>query len=566
MPDLPDALNRLEDRVEALEQRVAALECPADLRAPAAAQAAIHPEVVQRSSSESFPTISTAALSVFGKAMLGIAGAYALRALAESNSLPLLALAAVAIAYALAWLVAASRMKARGWLRSATYACTAALILAPMLWELTLRFRVLTAPATATVLGLFLISASLLGGKRGFIPGLWVSYGTAAVLALALAAATHELVCFTGVLLLMVLLAEYRTMQGDDGRVWKLAVAAADAAIWGLIYIYAGPQNARADYPSVGRVGLIAPGVILFLISGLGVIVQTVVRRKVITWFEAGQATIAFLLSLCSVIYFGPQASATVLGVLCLALSGAAYAAVLRWFDRETEKRNSLVFATWSGALFIAGSLMGVPEWLRAAWLALAAPVAVFAGVRMRRPGMELHGVVFLLIAATISGLLLNLWSMLGGAALGRLSWGEYVIAACVAICYLATANQVWRSRAAEAISIVRASLVSALTAALLVMGMVFVMAVKMNPEAHHVAFIRTLALSIVAIGLALGGSRWRRVELTRIAYGVVALLGVKLVFEDLRHGHLAFVAGAIFLFAMTLIAVPRAQRVATRI
>ena len=58
----------------------------------------------------------------------------------------------------------------------------------------------------------------------------------------------------------------------------------------------------------------------------------------------------------------------------------------------------------------------------------------------------------------------------------------------------------------------------------------------------------------------------WRRApgpgEVTRIGYAVLALLAVKLLWEDLRHGHLAFIAASFFLFAMTLIAVPRASRV----
>lgn len=561
MPDLPEALSRLEERVEALEQRVAALECPTVSHA----QVAIR-EPEQRSSGESSSSITTAALSVFGRAMLGIAGAYALRALAESGALPLPAVAAVAIAYALAWLVAASRTRKGDWLRSTTYACTAWLILAPMLWELTLTFKILTAPVTAAVLGLFVVTASALGWRRGLISGLWVSYGTAAMIALALASVSHELVPFVAVLLLMVLIAEYRAMRGSDGGVRVLAALAADLAIGGLIYIYAGPQNARADYPVVGRFELIAPGVLFFLVTGLGLIERTVVRRKEITWFETIQTTGAFLLALFGVMYFGPRASATVLGIMCLALSGVGYLAMLKWFDPEKEKRNSLVFATWSEALLVAGSLMGLPAWLRAAWLGAAAPMAVLAGARMRRTTLELHGVVLLLIAATISGLLVNVWNTLAGTRMGSLSWDAGVASICVVACYAASMADPSGRRMAQTISIVFASLASAVTAALVVMGTISSMAIRMIPEAHHLAFIRTLTLCVVAIGLALGGSWWRRVELVRIAYAVVALLGVKLVFEDLRHGHLAFVAGSIFLFAMTLIVVPRAQRVGQRV
>ena len=46
-------------------------------------------------------SVTGGAFSVLGKAMLGIAGAYLLRAVAESSLLPRTAVAAVAIAYAL---------------------------------------------------------------------------------------------------------------------------------------------------------------------------------------------------------------------------------------------------------------------------------------------------------------------------------------------------------------------------------------------------------------------------------------------------------------------------------
>ena len=61
-------------------------------------------------------------------------------------------------------------------------------------------------------------------------------------------------------------------------------------------------------------------------------------------------------------------------------------------------------------------------------------------------------------------------------------------------------------------------------------------------------------------------GARWQRMELTRISYIGLALLAVKLVLEDLRHGDLTFIAGAIFLFALTLIAVPHLARTGRKI
>jgi hypothetical protein len=40
-----------------------------------------------------------------------------------------------------------------------------------------------------------------------------------------------------------------------------------------------------------------------------------------------------------------------------------------------------------------------------------------------------------------------------------------------------------------------------------------------------------------------------------------MVLVAIKLVAEDLRHGHLAYIAASIFLVALTLIAAPRLAR-----
>jgi predicted tellurium resistance membrane protein TerC len=86
-------------------------------------------------------------------------------------------------------------------------------------------------------------------------------------------------------------------------------------------------------------------------------------------------------------------------------------------------------------------------------------------------------------------------------------------------------------------------------------------MALSVSPGPHHLAFIRTLTICVAALALAFSGAHWRRVELTRIGYATLALVAAKLVLEDMRHGHLEFIAASIFLFAVTLIAVPRIAR-----
>lgn len=86
-----------------------------------------------------------------------------------------------------------------------------------------------------------------------------------------------------------------------------------------------------------------------------------------------------------------------------------------------------------------------------------------------------------------------------------------------------------------------------------------------MTAGASQVAVIRTLIISGVALALAFSGSMWHREELVWIAYGALALVTAKLLLEDLQHGHPAATAISIFLYAMTLILVPRMARFGKR-
>jgi hypothetical protein len=564
MEDLPDGLNRLATRLEALERRVYALEHPAEAMVAFAAQEPGKTAASDGSESLSAST-TVGAFPLLGKAMLGIAGAYLLRAVAESNVLPSAVVAAVAIAYALAWLVLASRAKSGDWLSGTIYACTSALILAPMLWELMLRFNVLTAPVAAAVVAGFAAAASLLAWKRDLAPVLWVANLTASSLALALAIASHQMVPFIAVLLAMALIGEFGALRGRASGVRVMVLLAADVAIWALIFIYSSAQSTRPSYPQLGTAMLIAPGIILFLIAGVGVVLKTVAARKQITVFDTVQTMGAFLLAACSLIYFGPPASSVIFGAWCLGLAVAGYAVTLMRFNGAEDRRNFLVFASWSGALMLAGSMMCLPVKAQSPWLGMWAVAASWAGARMLRLHLELHGLIFLLAAAGVSGLLNWMMSEMVGTSPGTAELVIYLVIFCAIACYVIAVQGGSESWQQQALAIVFAAVATGAVTALLVQGLTGLVALKVIPGAHHLAFIRTLTICAAAIGLAFGGARWGRAELTKIGYGTLALLAVKLVLEDLRHGQLAFIAASIFIFAITLIVVPRVARLGQR-
>jgi hypothetical protein len=553
--------------VETLERRVLALEASKTLeRTPSAAMREPAAPLAAEAGEGFSLAQAGGAFSVLGKAMLGIAGAYLLRAVAESSSLPRLSIAAVAIVYALLWLVAAARVDAEEWFASTIYAGTSALILAPMLWELTLSFKVLPAPATATILGIFVIAATVLAWKKDRTPVFWVANGTAAAAALALAVATHELMPFIAALLLMALLSEYSAGRNHQRSVRPLAAFAADAGIWALIFIYANSQSARMDYPALSVAGLILPGCLLFLIYGVSVVFRTMPLGQKISFFETSQAMIAFLLAASSVLYFETASGAIVLGVVCLLFSAACYAAAFVLLSNKADGRNFRVFATWAAGLFLAGSLLCLPPFWLSACLGVAAIAAAALSTRIGGLTLRFHSLAFLVAAAIASGLLEYAFHALAGTPPATLGAGAFVVSACAVVCSALGKRGTQENWKQQFFRLATAALAVFALAALLVEGLLHLVFPNTAPDAPRIAFIRTLILCAVAFALAFSGSRWRRVELTRIAYATLALIAVKLLFEDLRHGRLELIAASIFLFAITLIAVPWLARMGQKV
>jgi hypothetical protein len=168
---------------------------------------------------------------------------------------------------------------------------------------------------------------------------------------------------------------------------------------------------------------------------------------------------------------------------------------------------------------------------------------------------------VFLLAAAAASGLLSTVVSALVLALSGAPAPGVWLTAGCAVVCFVAARPRESEGGTLRVLHLAFAALAAGSAAALVIEGLVALTALRVAPGAHHLALIRTVTLCASALALAFGGAHWRRVELTRLSYAALALVAVKLLFEDLRHGHLAYIAASIFLVALTLIAAPRVAR-----
>jgi hypothetical protein len=557
MNELSDAVEQLIQTVADLQRRVSALEISAPAAPPPLAQPTHLTPALPAAASVPAPHES-GVFSVLGKAMLGIAGADLLRGLAESSTLLRLPVIALSIAYAFLWLVPAIRVPAKAWFASVTWSATSAIILVPMLWELTLRFHILSSAVTAAILSAFVVAASALAWKRHFAEVASVAEAAASLTALTLAIATRDLVPFLFALLLIAIAAEIAAARHRTLRVRPLVAAAADLALFALVWIYTSPASSSADYPSVAISLLLVFAPALLLIYAASASVQTLLLRRGISAFEVSQTLIAALLTVWTILEFWPGHGPLVLGALCLMASAAGYAVAFAWFDRLHARRNYHVYSTGSLALLLAGSFLSLPPAWLPFCLGFAAVLSILLSVFASRRTLQFHALALLAAAAFSSGLLVFVFRAMAGAFPPSPSWIVSLTTACAVVSYAAVARLGEEQWPARVLRLLLAALAIASTAALLVWSFVRLIAPGAAPAAEYIAVLRTLVSCAAALALAWCGSRLQRRELVWLAWTALALIAFKLLFEDLRHGHLGFTAASMFLYAVTILLAPR--------
>lgn len=563
MNDAENAEERLAKRLEALEQRVAELEKRTN------AQASFPSSPWTSAASTDAPVSAThgaSLLALLGQAMLAIAGAYLLRAATTSKVLPQIPLATLAIVYAFAWLIPGARTKAQTALPSVIWSGTSVLIFLPMIWEMTLRFRILPDGLAASLLALYVIAAAGLGWKRHFADMAWITVGTASLAVLALAVATHDLVPFISALLVIAAVGEVAVAGQQKLPVRPLVAALADGAIFALVWIYSSPAASRSVYPAVPSFLLLILAPLLLCLYAASASTQIVLRRRGISIFETVETLLAFVLTCWSFLSFWSGEAAIVLGVLCLVASAAGYAVCFGWFRRIQAQRNFHVYATGSLALLLTGCFLSLPSFWVAVVLGVFAVGMSFAAARMRVLSLGFHGLAALVVMAAASGQLL--WSArVFSGALPGVPDGAILLVAASAVCFsvvlLASSLE---SRGSHLLRFSSAALGVWASAGFLVWGLARIGAHLWGPPSsvagsELVAVVRTVVACGFAVGLAWSGGMWQRRELAWLAWPVLVLTAFKILLEDLGSGHLAWTAVSIFIYALTLLAVSQMIR-----
>jgi len=590
MPQAVDSINslveHLSDRLRDLEARVAALESrpvatgahpviPSGgtaSRSEAVPQSK-HPDVIQEPSGapsvlppiqrprppatwRGFPPVEVSAgvFPTLGKAVLGFAGAFLLRALAESGSVPKLPILIVAILYACFWMIWSARTSNR--FASVTYAVTYAMILSPLLWEATVRFHSISPSVSAAALVAYIILTLVLasGHELQLIP--WVATLAAVSTAIALIIATRELVPLTLALLAIAAVTEISVCLGHQLTFRAIPAIIADFSVWLLMYIL-GSGSVPEEYRAAAPATLIVLCALLPTIYGASVAIRSFIQLRRMTVLEICQAAASFALGAFGILSASRNNAAPALGVIFLLLAAICYWGTLSRFAADPHARNRRVSATWAAALLLAGTFLLLPTTLQVPVLCVAALLAAIVYTRSAKLSLGLHASFYLASAAVASSLVVYVASALAGTIPAAPGWRAATVALTAALCYaIESRNSVDEGRR-RLLWIVPASVVAFTVAAWTVTAVVRLAAARIPLAASHLSMIRTIVICVLALALGLA-SRRRHIELRWIAYAAVALGTLKLLFEDLRFGNPASLVVSFVFYGLILILLPR--------
>jgi hypothetical protein len=543
---MPDDLERevrdLALRVAALEQLVGhALACPEQPKVGRAVPpATLHP----------LPE-TTALLPVLGRALLGLAGAYLLRALTESGSFAPQAGVAIGLIYALLWLVWAARTPAALRIETALRSLTSVLVLAPLLWEATLRFHAISTWTAGAILLLFTVFGLAVSWRKDLLIVATITtlagLGTAAGLLMA----THDVLPFTFVFLATAAAVEASACLDHWLSERWLAATTADLSVLLATWLVTNARGLPEAYAPIPHSWLLASQVLLLAIYLSSTIIRTLLRGFTFTAFETAQCALAFLIGVGGGLRLSNQSSTV--GALALACAAACYLVSFALLDRAgSHGRNFFTYSTFGILLALAGSRILLSDAAASgAWLALAIG-CIWAGGFFGRLTLQIHGAVYLLLALASSGAL----EQAGDCLLGTAMWpGEKPAAIgagalAAAFCYLMAARHRPAERGTWSLQAFR----------LVVAGALVWLAAGIAAGALG-ATLRTGVLAAAALLLAWAGSRWNRLELRRLIYPVMIAGAYRLVVEDLHQDRKAALFLSLLLYGAALMLLPRWHR-----
>jgi hypothetical protein len=543
-----------EHDLESLARRVAAIEEFLGM------SAAARPPRDQEQPLEAHPGASadgTELLPAFGRALLGLAAAYLLRALTESGTLPGRLGVALGIAYAMGWLVWAARTPAERRIEAALHSLTAVVVLAPLLWEATLRFHAISNWTAGALLLFFAIFGMAVSWRKNLLIVATIATLAGIGASCALLVASHDVLPFTFVLLAIATAVEASACLDHWLSERWLAAAAADLSVLLATWLVTNARGLPESYAPIPHAWLMAAQAALLAIYLASIIVRTLLRHCTFTGFETAQCAAAFLISVSGGLRLSPA-----MAVVAVGCGIACYVVSFAVLERSGRGRNFYTYSTFGILLALAGSrILLSGDSAAAVWIAVAL-ACVWAGGKFRSLTLQMHGGIYLVLALTFSGAL----RQAAAFVLGSANWPDLEPAA-VSLGALAALAAWMLARRAEsqffrtAMAAVLAWLAAGIAAGIAAASYHGIF----GADASHAycATLRTSILSFGAMGLAWAGARWRTVEWTHLVYPTMALGAWRLMMDDLHQERKPALFLSLLVYGAALTLLPRLRKVA---
>ena len=547
----------LQGEVRELARRVAELERHAGIAdrasGPAAAEYAAAPAAAS-------PPAETAILvAIIGRAFLGLAGAYLLRAITESGALPAKAGVAAGIAYALAWLGWAAHTPPQRRLEAAIHTLTAALVLSPLLWEATLNFHAIGSWSAAAILLLFSVSGMAAAWSKNLVVVSTIATLAGIGTAAALLIATHDVLPFTFLFLAVAEAVEISAcLEHWLSERW-LAAAAADLAVLLATWLVTNERGLPEAYAPIPHNWLLAAQVALLAVYLSSTIVRTLVCRFRFTGFEMAQCAAAFAISVTGGMRLSSadRHAAPAMALLMLFCAAACYIVSFAALEpRGMRGRNFYTYSTFGILLALAGSRILLPGGAAAAaWGALSA-ACLAAGWRFGSVTLESHGAAYLLAGLVSAGALQESAALL----LGRALWPVEAQTALWAGAAIAALGYVFSNHTATWLRLVTAATFLWLAAGIAAGLLTGAYHAWFGPAASHAycATLRTSILAAAAVALAWCGARWSRQELSLLMYPAMVLGAYRLIAEDLYQESKVALFFSLLAYGGALVVLPK--------
>lgn len=550
LADLADALARLEGRVAALEQAG-----PQARRS--AAQAALNRSAVPaRQGGAAFDGAqATRVLSLGGRTLLVLAGAFVLRAVTDAGTIPAWLGVGLGFVYAGAWMVMADRAgKAGQTLSAAFHAVSVVIIGFPLLYEGATRFKLFPPAGAAAVLAALTAAALLLATRRGLQSLAWVvSLGGMVTALFLMQRSGGNLVPGALYLVLLGVATVWIGYVRDwTGLRWPAALVA-DL----VVLLVANPQAQRGP----GGALLVQSALVALFLGSFAT--RTLYMGRKVVPFEMLQTAAVIAVGIGGAVWVAVRSGMgqAGFGVFAILFGAGAYGVAFAFVERRQKIRENFYFYTSVGiVLLLAGVALLLGEPGRSlAWGALALGVAFLAPRKGSRT-LATHAALYAVAAAVGSGLLGEAVVTLFFRA--DVAWrpGFPALAALAALggCAWFT-SRVPRSNVAEQVPALIVDLALALSLAGVAVAWVAPVVAGSGPAgAGALATLRTVALVAVAVGAAFTGRAPAFAEAGWLTYPLLGLTGLKMLLEDLPRGRPATLILAFACFGLALILVPR--------